>query len=357
MPSAVQPAPHEPQAWALAKLSKYAERTVQLLHDLTDVREVQEQPPHSVGVLHGVEEDIVVRVGAMPKSAVAHAEGLAFIFRRKAGALLTFGHERCLLIARVAGENGGEAGWSAPLFCRGRTLGLGLSAGWMEMQVCWAIEGQANIQDLLKPQSLAGVNAAFLIDMNGARIRPVRRSAGSTVGATRGGLIAKYFITQACMVDLAVRGGSFRQDVQLNRALYGPSASPHDILQGRVPRPPGLEPVYALLAQLQQAAGPVAGPGMPRSSSQLRNLSAAGQGRMSTSRPGSRAPSRPLSRQGSGGELSRSAFPAGAAAAARPSPLLPLADSADTGSPSLLLSRKAEAPGPLPVSAPGSPPP
>lgn len=152
----------------------------------------------------------------------------------------------------------------------------------MEMQVCWAIEGQAKLRDLLSTQSLAGVNAAFLVDMNGARMRPVRRNSGSTVrggragrrvpgsarsrrsrknhaqprvhraacvGLTRcsrspallatvaplptphthpslqissskGGLVAKYYLTQAFMVDFAIRG---KQGSKLRGALARPS--------------------------------------------------------------------------------------------------------------------------------------
>lgn len=70
--AAVLPAaqPHEPPAWALAKLSKYAAQTVELLHDLTDIREVQEQHVWP----YVAEEDTVVRLGPMPTSAVAHAD-------------------------------------------------------------------------------------------------------------------------------------------------------------------------------------------------------------------------------------------------------------------------------------------
>lgn len=64
-----QLAPHEPQPWALAKLSKYAARTVEMLHDLTDERVMEEQH----GVMHGAQDE-VVSVGVMPKTAVAHSD-------------------------------------------------------------------------------------------------------------------------------------------------------------------------------------------------------------------------------------------------------------------------------------------
>ncbi|KAL4419030.1 hypothetical protein ABPG77_010017 [Micractinium sp. CCAP 211/92] len=344
------PAPHEPQPWALAKLSKYAARTVEMLHDLTDDRVMEEQH----GVMHGAQDE-VVSVGVMPKTAVAHSDALAFIFRRKAGALLSYGHERCLVVAKLTGHDGREAGWSAPLFCSGRTLGLGLSAGWMEMRVCWAIEGQGNLRDLLQPQSLAGVNAAFLVDMNGAQMRPLRSVAGSRISAAKDGLVAKYYTTDAFMVDLAVRAGFFRQDLRLNRALYGPDATPQDILGGRVPCPPEFLQVHLLLAQLQLAAGPVPGAGLPRISSKPRHVTIAGQERASASRPGSSPPSRPPSKQDSGSERSRSVF-AGSTAAGQPSPPPALHGSGDDASPPVP-AQNGEVSGDPALSAPDSPQP
>lgn len=170
-------------------------------------------------------------------------------------------------------------------------------------------------------------------------------------------LLAALILTWPCPRPCPA-AGSFQQDAQLNRALYGPDATSRDILGGRVPCPPEFAPVYALLAQLQQAAGPVPGP-MPRSSSQLRHLSVAGQGRVSANPLGSRAPSRPPSRQGSGSGSgrSRSVFAAaGGTAAGQTSPRPLPSGNADDGSPPLP-AQNGKAAANFAPSAPGSPQP
>lgn len=59
-------------------------------------------------------------------------QGLAFVFRKKAGALLSLTRERAFLVAKHVHEDGSTC-WSGPVFCRGTTASLGLSAGGLEL--------------------------------------------------------------------------------------------------------------------------------------------------------------------------------------------------------------------------------
>ena len=61
-----------------------------------------------------------------------HRQALAFIFRRKRGALLGLSRERAFVVARKDDGEGGTA-WSGPVFCKGGTLSLGLTAGGLRM--------------------------------------------------------------------------------------------------------------------------------------------------------------------------------------------------------------------------------
>lgn len=148
-------------------------------------------------------------------------------------------------------------------------------------------------------------------------------------------------------------GGYFRQDKQLNRALYGPGVTSRDVMGGRVPRPAEFAPVYALLAQLQAAAGPAVAayrlPGAQAVDARpwLRDRK----------QPRQEAPQPAGSGSGSGSGRARSAFAGSAAAGTdagsgeEPSALPPLA----WGSEPPLPAQNGGAADGAAVSDPGSP--
>lgn len=65
---------------------------------------------------------------ALPLLPSPPLQGLGFIFRKKAGVLLSVAWEEAFLMARHVGEDGKEQ-WSGPIFCRGRNVSLGLTGG------------------------------------------------------------------------------------------------------------------------------------------------------------------------------------------------------------------------------------
>jgi hypothetical protein len=158
--------PQLPTPWALYKLQQAATLALRLLADLTDTAIVG---PDSI------------RLPAMPKSALLHtqarrraahaadactvaaaaaarrrpaaghhsaprhahpalprpappfpgdpsAQGLACIYRRKAGLLLSRTKAQGFIIKRIV-QPDGTSTWSAPVFVRGRGYGLGLTVG------------------------------------------------------------------------------------------------------------------------------------------------------------------------------------------------------------------------------------
>lgn len=319
-----QPPPQLPtNEWAAAKLERLVEDAARLLNELTG---------SSAG------DGETLRPAGMPLTALTHAQvgagsaagvqcvqwtsegpavwhrnevsiklclptclqALAFVFRRKTGALLSVMNERAFLVTRQ-GSEGGCMQWSAPVFCRGLFLSAGLTAGrrggstacweartsrsqlrrlrscsvpghgmrwqsialvvkahspllqiaagtgWMDLQMCLAIRSQQGLQKVLRPYcSFCGLNAQFLFDMNGPRVRQLHTSSGSSGVVTQVGVewlagaaadettchemrqpplpchascrspfawaqadltnMAKYFTLDAGMLDVSVRG-------------------------------------------------------------------------------------------------------------------------------------------------------
>ena len=171
------------------------------------------------------------------------------------------------------------------------------------MRMCLALTSERGVEEVLRPCSTCGVNWSFLLDMNGPRLRPLRAGSsgagGSEIVAGPDGspMLAKYFLLQAGMVDVSLRGepglrlagwlagrpatpgpdlltclywriwlpegfcaccapcpssclpagGCYQLDRRLNQEVYGPGVSPEDVLAGRVPAPPEFQPLYSLL--------------------------------------------------------------------------------------------------------------
>lgn len=100
---------------------------------------------------------------------------------------------------------------------------------------------------------------------------------------SEGGIVAQYYEVNALLLDVSVRGARpacrasrgllhssassgpaplipaagvvFRLDSALNAAVYGPRASPAEVLTGRVPPPPQFAPLYRLLHEYARQAG------------------------------------------------------------------------------------------------------
>lgn len=138
------------------------------------------------------------------------------------GALLSLVSEHSFLVTRQASEGGGVQ-WSAPVFCRGRFLSAGLTAGgrgegrgarwvelapaallvapgascqaapnvnlahpaaspgWMDLRMCLAVRSDEGLRRALRPYcAFCGLNAQFLLDMNGPRVRALHTSSASS---------------------------------------------------------------------------------------------------------------------------------------------------------------------------------
>lgn len=228
------------------RLMKAVEFTQQLLADLTD--------SSLIGV--DLEGRDVVRVAAMPKTAIYHSQGLAFISRRKKGALLSVSSERVVLVWKKSMPDGSTV-WSGPIFLKGKSWGAGFTVGFLNMRLCLALMNSKGLDSVLCPHHATAFNASFFVDMNGSKVRPIRTSsAGASTQVqtdAQGGMHARYYLLEACIVDISANGGYFGADMAMNQAIYGPGVDVHDVLECRVAPPPEFQPVYTLLNEYTKA--------------------------------------------------------------------------------------------------------
>lgn len=221
--------------WVHQRLHKQAAWVVTVLEELTTATRV------------GPDK---VKIPAMPKSAVRHTQGLAIMKKIKRGCVLSMTQEHAFVINKVVGDDG-NIRWSAPVFMRGSAYGVGLTFGYMTTWTCLALMNDKSLESATTKRGDWGFNWNFLLDMDASRIKKVSidsAAADSQVVTDRfGGMLAKYYIVDAALLDLSMRGGRVRPNKKLNMAVYGPNVNTQDILAGKVLPPVEFQPVYDLL--------------------------------------------------------------------------------------------------------------
>lgn len=206
-----------------------------------------------------------VKKAAMPLSAFRGAKALAFVFRTKYGFLGSYQKEVAFVTRKIVHPNG-TVSWSAPLFLRSHSLGLGVTLGYFRGGFCTAILDDTALKFCLNNRLITTARGTFLIDMNGARVRGVsldsasldNNVSSSAVQGTR----ANYFRAEAMLMDFSLNFGYFRKITALNEALYG-KATPEEVLSGAVPCPTEFLTVLDVLKRYTEASMRSAGAPRP----------------------------------------------------------------------------------------------
>lgn len=209
----------------------------------------------------------------MPKSALDKAIGLEIIISHKIGfGLFSYTRTKGMVFARNLVECPGEenptaaAGlltnkWSPPIFTKGFSFGIGLSAGTETLCLCNVLLNTEALKERLRRVDSFGATVNTLVDMNGSRLRKCQiTSAGNihpVIKDPNGGSFARYYIVEALLVEAAVRYIRKRPWKALNDDLYGP-VDPGDVLSGKVEQPPQMKPFYELLQQYDPPPSKVA---------------------------------------------------------------------------------------------------
>ena len=148
--------------------------------------------------------DGTVLKAAMPVSAFRNIKGLAVSIRRKWGALGTYTQEVAFITRKLDTPDGSLA-WSPPFFFVGRLFGVGITLGSMRSGNAYALLNDEAFASFSHPHASFSINADFLVDMNGSKIRRITMDSTSQSACVntdaRGGMMAKYFRLSALMVD------------------------------------------------------------------------------------------------------------------------------------------------------------
>lgn len=192
---------------------------------------------------------------AMPYSAFAKPKALAFFFRKSYGFLLVGGQSEIGFITRkIVNQETGQIRWSAPYFMKGHGVSIGFTLGKLQSGLCLALMNDQALDHSLQSNIKFGSKFRFLIDMDGAYIRPVMLDStameDNVIEDGHGGLIAKYFRMQAMMADMTLDWSRVVPHKFFNKSVYGSGLTGEEILSGDVAPPTEFSGVVDLLNRL-----------------------------------------------------------------------------------------------------------
>lgn len=197
-----------------------------------------------------------VKKAAMPLTAFKGAKALVFSFRRKYGFLASFQQEMGFITKKYT-RSDGTISWSPPIFLKSFAVGLGVTIGYYKGGYCTAILDDTALEYSLKPHLLTTVRGVFMVDMNGANIRPIKMDSAAvddnvSVGTTSGQR-ANYFRADAMLIDWSLNINRTTMWNERNTALYG-EVPVRDVLDGKVPCPSEFSTIVDVLKRQTSAA-------------------------------------------------------------------------------------------------------
>ncbi|KAL6781010.1 POC13A [Auxenochlorella protothecoides x Auxenochlorella symbiontica] len=179
---------------------------------------------------------------ALPRGKVVKAKGLLFMLSKKVGIAASIQHGHGFLIAKLPGV-GGEDSWSAPVFVKIRSGGVGITLGVSEIKSISVVKSEAALKGLLEFQIGISADIRTALGTSDAAERP-----GTTFGSPAAMRdIVSYSIAQGHMVDLSLRGGCLSLDEDAARVAYGPGVDQAKALTGDLELPAPLKSLYAAL--------------------------------------------------------------------------------------------------------------
>jgi SH3 domain-containing YSC84-like protein 1 len=204
-----------PFAFGQSNQEKLIHSSTDVLRDMMNARD------------NGIPQDLIQKarcVGIIPNEKRA-----GFIFGGKYG--------KGVLVCRSSSSS---AGWSAPEVVRveGGSFGLQIGAG--ETDAVFLVMNREGEQKLLQDKFTIGGGAE-------AMAGPVGRSASAETDAQMHAEILGYSRSRGVFGGLTLNGSTLRPDNDDNRALYGRSATPQEILHGQFTPSPAAQGLYTEL--------------------------------------------------------------------------------------------------------------
>ena len=173
--------------------------------------------------------------GSIPQNLIAKARCVGIVPNQKRAGFIFGGHYgKGVLVCRTSTQ---PQGWSAPevIQLEGGSFGLQIGAG--ETDAVFLVMNRSGEQKLMQDKFTIGGNAE-------AMAGPVGRSASAETDAQMQSEILGYAKSRGAFAGLTLNGSTLKPDDGDNKALYGRSATPEEILHGQVNPPAAAQPLY-----------------------------------------------------------------------------------------------------------------
>lgn len=216
-----------------------------ILHDILAVEEHQAQGEVTLA--------LAVASPLRPQ-LVSESNSVLFYSLSKTACLLGVSRGTGFVINRLPSPHPSMIRWSAPCFVSVRLTSLGLSFGRRSVSSFTACMTKDVKQQLASSGKIG--EAGFEIACScGASLQDRAELIG---GSCTGGMLGTVGVNKVSggLVDFSFAGGSLRVDTAKNAQVYGSDTSVLAILEGKVPAPPEMQPLYSCLSTIVNHAQP-----------------------------------------------------------------------------------------------------
>ncbi len=169
---------------------------------------------------------------SIPPEVLEGAKGVA-VLRRSDGSFIVGGSgAQGVFLAR------NRTGWSSPVSIESWSISLGVQAGGTTTEIVMIFNSEDEIASFLKSGTymMGGVGAAF-----------GKSSASATSSGGPVPKVAVYARVDGVYVGASIDGTSFHVDTKQNAEIYGAATTTQDIIDGKVPPPPGATVLWQAL--------------------------------------------------------------------------------------------------------------
>ncbi|HBY58474.1 MAG TPA: hypothetical protein DEH78_01545 [Solibacterales bacterium] len=173
---------------------------------------------------------------AIPQELLDKAECAVVVPGLKKGAFIIGGkYGRGFLSCRTSG-----IGWSAPGAVRVEGGSIGLQIGGSETDVIMLVMNKRGAEKLLSSKFTVGGDASVAAG-------PVGRSSTAETDAFMRAEILSWSRSRGAFAGVALQGATLRQDLDVNKRLYGREVTNKELAGGKVGTPEGAAPLISAL--------------------------------------------------------------------------------------------------------------
>jgi lipid-binding SYLF domain-containing protein len=192
------------------------------------------------------QEVLEMKERTIPQELLDRAECVAIVPSLKKGGFI-FGAKYGKGVLTCRPENG--EGWTGPSTIRIEGGSFGLQAGGSAVDLVLLIMNRRGADKLLQSRFTLGADAT-------AAAGPVGRSATAQTDVQMYAEILSWSRSRGLFAGVSLAGATLRQDADDNRAIYGRSITPQEIVRGNAPVPAAVEKLPQMLNKYSSRRSP-----------------------------------------------------------------------------------------------------